>query len=110
MRVIEIPEPSKAEAVRVGNAACSTFPRVHLDADVVLSGASLRGAGRARWRRGGPWRPRPGGSCPRTGAACLVRAYYDVWERLPQVRAGLFGRGAFALSEEGQARVSDSPR
>jgi hypothetical protein len=34
-----------------------------------------------------------------------VRWYYDVWEALPNVDAGLFGRGVVALSREGQARV-----
>jgi hypothetical protein len=28
-RVIEIPQPSKVEAVRVGNAATDVFPRIH---------------------------------------------------------------------------------
>ena len=45
----------------------------------------------------------------RTGCSRAVRWYYDVWEQLPQVQEGLFGRGAFALSEEGQARVSALP-
>ena len=39
--VIEIAQPSKVEAVRVGNAATHVFPRVHLDADIELSGASV---------------------------------------------------------------------
>ncbi len=38
-----------------------------------------------------------------------VRSYYRVWERLPQVRHGLFGRGAVALSAEGQRRVDALP-
>jgi hypothetical protein len=39
----------------------------------------------------------------------LVRAYYSVWERLPEVREGLFGRGVIALSEEGHRRVLALP-
>ena len=39
VRVIEIEQPSKAEAVRVGNTAARVFPRVHLDADVELAAA-----------------------------------------------------------------------
>ena len=39
-RVIEIPQPSKVEAVRVGNAATDVFPRIHLDADIELNGAA----------------------------------------------------------------------
>jgi hypothetical protein len=40
----------------------------------------------------------------------LAGWYYDVWERLPQVRAGLFGRGVIVLSEEGFQRVRKLPR
>ena len=46
-RVLELPVPSKAAAVRAGNAATDVFPRVHLDADVRLTGADLAPAGRA---------------------------------------------------------------
>jgi hypothetical protein len=39
----------------------------------------------------------------------LVRWYYDVWEQLPNVRAGLFGRGVVALAERAQGRVAQHP-
>ena len=109
VRVIEIEQPSKAEAVRVGNAATGVFPRVHLDADVELTGASLR-ALVAPLLTGDALAAAPRREVPRRGCAPLVRWYYDVWEQLPQVRAGLFGRGVIALSSEGQARVSALPR
>ena len=44
-----------------------------------------------------------------SGASWLVRWYYDVWARLPEVRSGLFGRGVIALSEAGHARVASLP-
>ncbi|WP_345530296.1 glycosyltransferase family 2 protein [Nocardioides endophyticus] len=107
-RVIEIPQPSKAEAVRVGNAAASLFPRIHLDADVELTGRDVVALVRAIDQDGllaaGPRRVQPTAGCART-----VRWYYGFWEQLPRVRSGLFGRGAFALSVEGQRRVSELP-
>ncbi len=109
VRVIEIEQPSKAEAVQAGNAAAEAFPRVHLDADVELSAASLR-ALVAPLVAGEAMATAPRRDLPRTGCSPLVRWYYDVWEQLPQVHAGLFGRGVVALSEEGQARVSALPR
>ena len=42
---------------------------------------------------------------PRTGCSPWVRWYYDVWETLPQVEFGLFGRGVFVLSGQAEARV-----
>jgi len=108
-RVIEIAQPSKAEAVRVGNAATDVFPRIHLDADIELDGAAalrlLEPIARAEVLATAPRR-----DVPRTGCSPWVRWYYDVWEALPQVQSGLFGRGVVVLSEEAQARVAALPR
>ena len=38
-----------------------------------------------------------------------VRGYYRVWERLPGVRDGLYGRGVIALSPEAQRRIDLLP-
>lgn len=107
-RVIEIPQPSKVEAVGVGNAATDVFPRIHLDADVELDGDSAL-ALVAALRDDGVLATAPQRVLPRQGCSRWVRWYYDVWETLPQVQAGLFGRGVVALSEEGQRRVSGLP-
>lgn len=108
-RVIEIEKPSKVEAVRVGNAATDVFPRIHLDADIELSGADalalLAPITRDRVLATAPQR-----DVPRTGCSRWVRWYYDVWEALPQVEEGLFGRGVVVLSEQAQARVDALPR
>ncbi|HEX5916317.1 MAG TPA: glycosyltransferase [Nocardioides sp.] len=108
-RVIEIPQPSKVEAVRVGNAATDVFPRIHLDADIELDGAAaLRLV--EPITRDEVLATAPRREVPRDGCSRWVRWYYDVWEALPQVESGLFGRGVVVLSEEGQARVTALPR
>ena len=104
-RVIEIPQPSKAEAVRVGNAATDVYPRIHLDADVELDGTSVL-ALLAPLHDDRVLATAPRRAMPRQGCSPWVRWYYDVWEALPQVEVGLFGRGVVALSEEAQRRVS----
>ncbi|CAI9398730.1 glycosyltransferase [Nocardioides sp. T2.26MG-1] len=104
VHVVEIPEPSKARAVEVGNRATKVFPRVHLDADVRISGADvLRLVAPLIERR--VLATAPARQVPLDGCSWIVRAYLEVWDHLPQVRSGLFGRGVVALSEEGQARV-----
>ncbi|MET0447300.1 MAG: glycosyltransferase [Aeromicrobium sp.] len=108
VRVIELAEPSKSAAVVAGNAATDVFPRVHLDADVALSGADLLKL-LEPLDRPGVLATAPRRAIPRDGCGPLVRWYYDVWERLPQVNHGLFGRGAFALSRAAQERVSALP-
>jgi hypothetical protein len=38
-----------------------------------------------------------------------VRWYYDVWSRLPTVRAGIYGRGVIGVSEQGFERIRAIP-
>ncbi|GGO17196.1 hypothetical protein GCM10010116_34770 [Microbispora rosea subsp. aerata] len=106
-RVVETPVPSKREALRLGDRAASAFPRVYVDADVVLGAADVRalcgalaeGALAAAPERALVLRDRP----------WPVRAYYAVWTRLPAVREGLFGRGVIAVGEAGNRRLRDLP-
>lgn len=105
VRVLEIAEASKARAVEVGNAAAVTFPRLHLDADVRLTGTDLLRLVDAL-DEDGVLAVAPGRSIPTEHSSWPVRAYYRVWQSLPAVRSGLFGRGAFCLTAEGQARVA----
>jgi glycosyltransferase involved in cell wall biosynthesis len=108
-RVIEIAQPSKVEAVRVGNSATDVFPRVHLDADIELSGSDLLALLEPISGRG-VLATAPRREVPKAGCSPWVRWYYDVWESLPQVQSGLFGRGVVALSREAQERVTALPR
>ncbi len=107
-RVLEVPEPSKQHAVAVGNRASTVFPRVHLDADVQISGSDVRRLVRPI-QEGALLATGPGRVLVRHGVPRAVGWYYDVWEQLPQVRCGLFGRGVVALSGAGQRRVDALP-
>ena len=109
VQVVETPEASKAAAVALGNRIAGSFPRVHLDADCVISGRDVLSLARAVEAPGvlaaGPRRV-----LMTSSASWWVRAYYRVWERLPGVRAGLYGRGVIALSRAGQERVARLPQ
>ena len=108
VRVLSIPVPSKREALLAGDQAATSFPRIYVDADVEIGLADIRALAGALARPGtlaaGPERV-----LALSGASWLVRWYYDVWARLPEVRSGLFGRGVIALSEAGYARVAGLP-
>ena len=106
--VLEIGRPSKAEAMRLGNASSEVFPRVHLDADVVLAGPDLRRLVEPL-QAGSALAAAPQRVLDTHRSSWVVRWYYDVWEHLPRVESGLFGRGAVALSAEGQSRVDALP-
>lgn len=104
VRVIEIPVASKAEALRTGSAAARHAQRVFLDADVVISAEDLRTMSQSMARSGalaaGPTRV-----LAMQGVSPAVRWYYDVWQRLPEVQRGLFGRGVVMVSEAGLSRL-----
>lgn len=108
VRVIEIDQASKRAALVVGDEEAGAFPRLFVDADVEIDAAAIRHLVDAVGESA-VLAAAPGRIVPRLGVSPWVRWYYDVWERLPQVRDGLFGRGVIALSEVGNARVRALP-
>ncbi|WP_438309997.1 glycosyltransferase family 2 protein [Streptomyces sp. HUAS TT3] len=109
VRVVEIPAPSKHAALRAGDAHARGFPRLYVDADVVLGAAGVRALAEAFAAGPELLAAAPGRDVPLSGCAWPVRAYYRVWQRLPAVREGLFGRGVIAVSERGHARLAALP-
>ncbi|MEV6118679.1 glycosyltransferase [Streptomyces sp. NPDC052109] len=110
VRVVEIPVPSKHVALRTGDDHARGFPRLYVDADVVLTGADVRAlAEPLNADASGVLATAPERRIPLSGCAWRVRAYYRVWQRLPAVREGLFGRGVIAVSEAGHARIAALP-
>jgi glycosyltransferase involved in cell wall biosynthesis len=108
VRVLQTPVPSKAEALRLGNEAATSFPRVYVDADVEIDRAGVLRLVRELEEPGvlvaGPRR-----RLPRDRMSLPVRWYYDVWQALPQVAGGIFGRGVIAMSEDGFKRIAALP-
>ncbi|GAA3398388.1 glycosyltransferase family 2 protein [Streptomyces roseoviridis] len=109
VRVVETPVPSKHEALRLGDAHAHGFPRIYVDADVELGAADARALTAALRGPGAVLAAAPDRELPMTGCSWPVRAYYRVWQRLPAVRDGLFGRGVIAVSGEGHARLAALP-
>ncbi|MFE5536085.1 glycosyltransferase [Streptomyces sp. NPDC056492] len=109
VRVVEIPTPSKHTALRVGDEHAQGFPRLYVDADVEVGAADVRALTGALAARPDLLAAAPGRDIPLFGCAWPVRAYYRVWQRLPAVREGLFGRGVIAVTEPGHARIAALP-
>ncbi|MFD5325497.1 glycosyltransferase [Streptomyces sp. NPDC127092] len=109
VRVVETPVPSKHEALRLGDRHAEGFPRLYVDADVELGAADVRALSAALSGPGAVLAAAPARELPMTGCSWRVRAYYRVWQRLPAVREGLFGRGVIAMSAEGHARLAALP-
>jgi hypothetical protein len=108
VRVVEIDQPSKAAALKRADSEASILPRVYLDADVGFATSDVR-ALIAPLQAGEAQATAPVRVIQLNRASWLVRGYYDVWRRLPQVQSGLFGRGVVAISEEGFERVRHLP-
>jgi hypothetical protein len=114
VRVINVAEAGKPGALNAGDAVAVGFPRVYLDADIVLSRGALDAlvTALAEPVAGGSAPPLavvPGRTLDVAGRPVLVRAFYAVNSRLPAFRHSLFGRGAIALSAAGRARFDTFP-
>ncbi|MEU7024833.1 glycosyltransferase family 2 protein [Streptomyces sp. NPDC046203] len=109
VRVVETPVPSKHHALRLGDAHARGFPRIYVDADVELGAADARELAAALTGPEPVLAAAPERHLPMAGCTWPVRAYYRVWQRLPAVRDGLFGRGVIAVSGAGHARIAALP-
>ena len=106
--VLETPIPSKTAALRLADTVASSFPRLYVDADVEIDVHSVRLLAAAV--EAGHLAAAPRRHLELRGRPLVVRAYYRVWEALPAVQTGLFGRGVVALSEQGHRRVAQLPQ
>jgi glycosyltransferase involved in cell wall biosynthesis len=109
VRVLDLPAASKPAALDAGDAVAVGFPRIYLDADVVVSGPDLHRLAAAVATGTCCLAAVPRRSLVTTGRPVAVRAYYAVHSRLPAFRTGLFGRGVVALSAAGRARFDRFP-
>ena len=107
VRVIELEAPSKPAALRAGDEAALTLPRIYLDADVVLPGASARAV--LERLRAGAIAARPPIRYDSSAASPPVRSYYRARSRVPALLQSLWGAGVYGLSESGRSRFGAFP-
>jgi glycosyltransferase involved in cell wall biosynthesis len=108
VRVLETGTAGKANALTLGDAACRTFPRVYLDADVEFAAESLRRLV-AAVTASGALAGAPTPSFDVAGATGFTRRVHRVHEALMVSRRALAGAGAYLLTEDGHARVFPLP-
>ncbi|MEY9933749.1 hypothetical protein ABH926_008409 [Catenulispora sp. GP43] len=108
VKVLISPQADKHAAMRLADEHAEGFPRLYVDADVELGSQDVRALAAAFDDPGvlaaGPSRAMPAERRPWT-----VRWFYDVWDELPVVRDGLFGRGVVGISREGWERLRALP-
>ena len=107
VRVLELQRASKPAALRRGDAAARAFPRLYLDADVVLPGSAARVV--LERLRSGALAARPPIRYEMSGASAPVRSYYRARSRVPAVLGSLWGAGVYGLSATGRSRFGAFP-
>jgi len=109
VRVIDRAEPGKAAALNAADAVATSFPRVYLDADILMPTGALARLTEPLSARRGVHAVVPRRRLDTTQSTWPVRAYSAISERLPVFTAGLFGRGMITVSEEGRKRFDAFP-
>lgn len=107
VRVIELQTASKVSALREGDMAARTFPRLYLDADVVLSGSSARKV--AERLNAGAVAARPPVVYSSSQSSAPVRRYFRARSQMPSLLGSLWGAGVYGLSAAGRGRFGDFP-
>jgi glycosyltransferase involved in cell wall biosynthesis len=106
--VMELAEPSKPAALNAGDARASTWPRFYLDADIDISGEAVCAVLEVL-RAGSLLAARPSAVYDLQRANPVIRSYYRARNRIPSLQRGLWGAGAYALSETGHRRLGAFP-
>jgi glycosyltransferase involved in cell wall biosynthesis len=108
VRVIETAKGSKTHALNLGDTAATSFPRIYLDADILLSYATVTSIVRAL-QDSQALAVAPRMRVDLAGRSWAVRAFYDVWLKTPYHLRGMIGSGVYALSEAGRKRFEAFP-
>ncbi len=108
VRLVSSDKASKAAALRAGEDSASIFPRLYLDADIVIQGSSVR-AVLDCLRNGQAMAARPPISYDLNSADFLVRSYYRARVKVPSLLGSLWGAGLYGLSDKGRARFESFP-
>ncbi|NMO57803.1 glycosyltransferase family 2 protein [Actinoplanes sp. TBRC 11911] len=108
VEVVALEQPGKYAALRAGDDRATGDEVIFLDADVELGIADLRALA-AGLREPGVLATAPDRTVDTGRSSWLVRWYYDIWQELPGVREGLFGRGVIAVGPVARERLRAVP-
>jgi glycosyltransferase involved in cell wall biosynthesis len=114
VRVLDLPSAGKVAALNAGDAVATGYPRIYLDADIVIPAAGIRTLADALAVSSATTAATTLAVTARreldvSRSPLLVRSYFAINSRLPVFHNALFGRGVIALSTEGRARFDRFP-
>ncbi|MBS0262444.1 MAG: glycosyltransferase [Planctomycetes bacterium] len=108
VRVLESAIPSKTAALNLGDSNARAFPRVYLDADIVVTIDTLRKTA-AVLRMGTYLAAAPPVAWNLSSSNVWVKAFYSIWRLQPYFDTGRLGAGFYAVNEAGHARLGKFP-
>ena len=108
VRVIETTVGNKANALNLGDQAARAFPRIYVDADVVITLSAIRALAECL-KKGDVIAVAPMPYFELSGCSWPVRAFYEIRGRLPSFSEAIGGSGVYALSEVGRGRFGAFP-
>jgi glycosyltransferase involved in cell wall biosynthesis len=107
--VIETDTPSKTNALNLGDEAAGSFPRIYMDADVLLSADSVRALAKALGPGGALAAAPMAKLAAPEGSSWAVRAFHRFFMALPYIQEGMMTAGVYAMSETGRRRFERFP-
>lgn len=109
VKVVETPIGSKIHALNLGDEAASGWPRLYVDADIVVSTQALRDVA-GMLGEGSPLVvAAPTAVVDFQGRLPWVQSFYKVWTELPYFTEGVIGAGFYGFSKTGRARFGKWP-
>lgn len=109
VRVVEVQPASKIAALNAGDAAATVFPRVYVDADVIIAPEALFALADAL-ESDGVGVASPSLVVDSSQASWAVRQHYKIWNITDYRSIGHIGSGVYGLSKEGRERFGDWPQ
>lgn len=108
VKVVETQTASKIAALNLGDSAATSYPRIYLDADVVVDLQTIEAIADAL-RTDRALAAAPKMQVDTSRSSWPVRAFYRVWLTRPYHRQGLIGGGFYAVSQAGRERFERFP-
>ncbi len=108
IELVETAEASKAAALRAAERLAPVFPRMYVDADVIVSAEAVVAVAE-ELARGQALAGRPVVRYDTTASSLLVRAFYRARSRTPELMSSLWGAGYYGVTERGRSRWGEFP-
>jgi glycosyltransferase involved in cell wall biosynthesis len=99
---------SKTYALNLGDKVADFYPRIYLDADVILTIEAVKAMDLTLTNQHF-FATSVTVKMNVDSSSWCVRAFYEIWLNLPYCKAGMIGGGVYALSQQGRERFQEFP-